>query len=162
MEDPQLILRFNELVDRFAALSAARQRVGSVASRFSQQAVADMIDLQRREQATLLVDIVDVLVEAEARLDQVLASKAESLATTRGTRLEIEELDLRALIGEGKDNESARAPLVTGLAQGEAHIATLSEQILALQAPLERWSEIGQRARVLMPEVELELELELD
>lgn len=163
MDDAELVRLFNDLVTQIADLHTARAQVNDVASRFADDVIDDVLALQRRQKAETVAAIIPLMLRLEARIEALVTARTDIQAATQVARLELEELELRALIGEVDDDAvTHKEELAEAVSNSGGEIARLDLQIASIQDPFDQWLDVGLTVRVLTPELELELELDFE
>lgn len=172
MAHDELIKEFNELVEEYAKHRDYIDKAKAQAAKFSAAVIEKVIldhEIKSAEVADKVLPHVPSLQEAIAGID---AEKEQINADKAGSDEKMEELQLRAAIGELEDGEfeELSAELKETLENAAGLLEALDADRGSLQAALDRWVELaigaGQDAGVAEgepePEPEPEAEAEAD
>ena len=143
--------RFTSLVDRFEQTQNFSDQAQAKADRFRPEVIARVVEGHKRTIDELLVDILPLLDDVEGAAAAAEQQRTEIEAGGVSSRLKLEELELRTLIGE-IDNEtweSERAPHADRIAAIDTDLATVDLRIGELREALLRWELVGQQAGLL-------------
>lgn len=143
--------RFTSLVDRFEQTQNFIDQAQAKADRFRPEVIARVVEGHKRTIDDLLVDILPLLDEVEGAAAAAEQQRAEIEAGGASSRLMLEELELRNLIGELDNDtwEAERAPHADRIAAVDSDLATVDATIGDLRDALLRWELVGQQAGLL-------------
>ena len=143
--------RFTSLVDRFEQTQNFIDQALAKADRFRPEVIARVVEGHKRTIDDLLVDILPLLDDVEGAAAASEQERAEIEAGGAASRLTLEELELRNLIGEleNEDWEAARGPHAERIAAVDSDLATIDARISELRDALLRWELVGQHAGLL-------------
>lgn len=149
MSEP--LARFNTLVDHFSKVQGYIDQARSLAHKFHPAVVERVIAGHARTINDLLVDIVPAMAEVEEASQGAAQRRASIESDVASSRAQLEELELRSLIGELKAEELAeqRAPHDDRIAAVAADLGAVDEELEAMRSALARWDEVGRQAGVL-------------
>ncbi|HMV69204.1 MAG TPA: hypothetical protein PKA64_20320 [Myxococcota bacterium] len=149
MTDP--LARFNALVNQFSTVQGYIDQARALAHRFHPSVVERVVSGHNRTISDLLVDLVPAMADVEEAVQTLDADHDAIEAGAAESRLAVEELDLRHLIGDIDD-----ASLAEQRAPHDERIASVAEQLsgidgarAAMREALARWESIGRAAGVL-------------
>lgn len=143
--------RFTSLVDRFEQTQNFIDQAHAKADRFRPEVIARVVEGHKRTIDDLLVDILPLLDDVEGAAATADQQRAEIEEGGVSSRLMLEELELRNLIGEIENDtwEAERAPHADRIAAVDSDLAAVDARIAELRDALLRWELVGQQAGLL-------------
>jgi hypothetical protein len=151
MTDGAPLDRFNKLIDRFEQIQGFVDQARARADRFRPEVIQRVVEGHTNSLNELLVDVVPLMIEVEEGT-RAAESERESIdAGAAASRLVLEELELRNLIGDLDDDawQAERGPHADRVAAVETDLSRVDGQIELMRAALRRWEIIGRTAGVL-------------
>lgn len=146
-----LLTTFDGLVQRFQAHHTFAERARALADRYSPIVVERVVRDHSDRTTETLSELIPLLIEVETAIADLESQRDAVKAQGGDDRAALEELELRALIGEFTDAEldAATADLRGRLAGADAEIARIEAQADGFRARLSTWQAIAADAGVL-------------
>lgn len=143
--------RFNATVERFQQLQTWIERANAAADRFRPEIVQRVVSGHTASRDELLVDIVPMMIEVEVAADAADSQVEDILARVAEERRQLEELELRHVIGDLSEDDwaDASAPLHAAIDAVQPQLTAAREEAQALRGALSTWETLGKGAGVL-------------
>ena len=151
MDKAELLSEFKARVDQFARYTGFIEKTRQQSDKFAPAVVEKVI----RDNSEKRDEVVAELVPLSADMDGVVADLEKEregiLGGQRGSRLALEEAELRLAIGELTDEEfkTHTQDLRDELDKGDQAIAGIDEELGRFQGELERWRTLAAEAGVV-------------
>ncbi len=165
MEKAELLADFTAKVGQFAKFNGFIEKTLSQADKFAKAVVEKVISDNTEKRDAVVGDLIPLMADIDDHIGQLEARKQGILDEQRDARLQMEEMELRKMIGEldGADFEAQTQGLQSELATGNEAIAEIDGELGQFRDAMARWQEIGGAAGVLSePEPEPEPEPEFE
>jgi chromosome segregation ATPase len=146
-----LLSTFDGLVQRFQAHHTFAERARALADRYS-AVVVDRVVRDHADRTTeTLSELIPLLIEVETAIADIEAQVDAIKAQGGDDRAALEELQLRALIGEMDDDalDAATTDLRRRLSGADTEITRLAAEADTFRARLTSWQQIASQAGVL-------------
>ena len=150
MEQSELLTEFRKTVDEFIKTRAFIDKALGQAEKFDSSVIQKVVESHTEKSNGIIEKLIPLTADIEQQQVALEAQKAEITAGQEDARMELQELELRQVIGEmtKKQFESKSKSLKKSLDEVDAKVAELDEMFNELQGELDRWKEAAQSAGV--------------
>lgn len=151
MEKAELLADFQARVDQFAKYHGFIEKTRAQADKFAKSVVEKVIADNIAKRDAVVAELIPAMADVEAVIADFERQKRGILEGQQGSRLKLEEMELRKAIGEvtDADFDQQTKDLQADLAKGNAQIAELDGDLSRFRAAMDVWTEIGTSAGVL-------------
>ncbi|MBT3220866.1 MAG: hypothetical protein HN348_17415 [Proteobacteria bacterium] len=146
-----LLNEFGDKVEEFMKFQGWADTARSLTDRFSPEVIEKVAGEHSDTAMDIAGDLLPLTTEMEDAIAEFLATKKEILDSQGESRMTMEELELRLAIEELTQEEFDKESKDVNdiLADGNAKIAVIEEDLEEFQRVLERWLDAGIAAGIL-------------
>jgi len=150
MEQSELLSEFKKKVDEFVKARSFVDKAQAQAEKFDSAVIQKVVESHTEKANGIVGSLLPLTVEVGEQIATLQGQKQEMRAGQESARLQLQELELRQVIGEmsKKQFESKSKSLKEELEGSDSQVSDLDEACASMQAELERWSEAAEKAGV--------------
>ena len=151
MDKAELLTEFKARVDHFAKFHGFIEKTRQQAEKFAPAVVERVISDNTEKRDAVVGELIPLTADMDGVIADLERERQDILDGQKGSRLALEEMDLRKTIGELTEEEfdAKSADLRAELAKGDEAVAGIDEELERFRAEMGRWQEIGDEAGVL-------------
>jgi hypothetical protein len=152
MEQSELLSEFREKIDEFVKCRTFIDKAMEQAEKFEASVIEKVVASHTGKANGIAESLVPLTADIELQKTAIQAEKTELLGGQTDARVELQELELRQVIGEltKKEFDSQSKGLKKTLEEVDSKVAELDETCASLQAELDRWSEAAAKAGITL------------
>jgi len=151
MEKAELLADFQAKVDEFAKYHGFIEKTKQQAEKFAQAVVKKVIADNTDKRDGVVAELIPLTVDVEAVISDLEARRDGILDEQKGSRLEMEEMELRKAIGEisESDFDEQTKDVQSDLSRTEGQIAEIDAELEQFRGAMADWQQVGSEAGVL-------------
>jgi FHA domain len=153
MEKAELLADFQAKVDEFAKYHGFIEKTKQQADKFAKAVIEKVIADNIKKRDGVVAELIPLTADVDAVIADLEGRRAAVLDEQKGSRLEMEEMELRKAIGEITESEFDKQTkgVQAELGRTEAQVVALDGDLDQYRAAMKTWQEIGTSAGVLSP-----------
>ena len=144
----ELLKNFQDLLDNYSRHREYIKRARTQGSKFSPEIIEKVVLDHEIKSSTVADQILPLVPNIEGELSRIDSEKSEIEGGKASSAEQVQELELRHLIGElgDEDFEEASADLRKAVEEADARITALDAERTSLAAAMDRWVELATEA----------------
>ena len=154
MEQTELLSDFRQKVDEFEKCQSFIEKANEQAEKFDAAVILKVVASHTEKSNQIVEELKPLTTELLAHIDGLKSQKEEILGGQMDARDELQELELRQIIGEltKKEFESQSKDLKKSLEEVDAKVADIDAACAEIQTELDRWTSAAEKAGATVSE----------
>lgn len=150
MEQTELLSDFRQKVDEFVKCQSFIEKANEQAEKFDATVILKVVASHTEKSNKIVEELLPLTTELQAQMASLQVQKEETLGGQTEARDELQELELRQVIGEltKKEFDSQSKDLKKVLEEVDARVGELDASCAEIQDELDRWNTAAEQAGV--------------